>query len=30
MIRKGQVRNISGSEIRGQATFIVSVFDVAA
>src|ERR1700709_525460 len=30
MIRKGQVRNISGSDIRGQATFIASAFDVAA
>jgi transposase-like protein len=30
MIRKGQVRNISGFDIRGQATFIASVFDVAA
>jgi transposase-like protein len=30
MIRKGQVRNISGGDIRGQATFIAGLFDVAA
>jgi transposase-like protein len=30
IIRKGQVRNISGGDIRGQATFIAGLFDVAA
>ena len=30
MIRKGQIRNISGFDIRGQATFLASTFDVAA
>jgi transposase-like protein len=30
MIRKGQVRNISGSDIRAQATFIAGLFQVAA
>jgi transposase, IS6 family len=30
MIRKGQVRNISGGDIRGQATFVAGLFDIAA
>ena len=30
MIRKGQVRNIGGSDIRGQAEFIAGLFQVAA
>ena len=30
MIRKGQVRNISGGDIRGQASFVASVFEIAA
>jgi len=30
MIRKGQVRNINGSDIRGQATFIADLFGIAA
>ena len=30
MIRKGQVRNISGSDIRAQAEFIAGLFQVAA
>jgi hypothetical protein len=30
MMRKGQVRNISGSDIRAQATFIVGLFQVSA
>src|ERR1700720_1915496 len=30
MIRKRQVRNINGSDIRGQATFIADLFDSAA
>ena len=30
MIRKGQVRNIGGRDIRGQATLIASVFEIAA
>ena len=30
MMRKGQVRNISGSDIRAQATFIAGLFPVAA
>src|SRR5271165_136439 len=30
MIRKGQVRNINGSDIRGQATFIAGLFGIAA
>jgi transposase-like protein len=29
MIRKGQVRNIGGNEIGAQATFIVTLFDIA-
>jgi IS6 family transposase len=30
MIRKGQVRNIGGNDIRAQATFIATLFDIAA
>ncbi len=30
MIRKGQVRNISGNDIRAQAEFIAALFEVAA
>jgi transposase, IS6 family len=30
MIRKGQVRNISGRDIKAQARFIASLFEVAA
>ena len=30
MVRKGQVRNIGGSDIRAQATFITGLFEVAA
>jgi IS6 family transposase len=30
MMRKGQVRNISGNDIRAQATFIAGLFQVAA
>ena len=30
MIRKGQVRNIRGGDIRGQATFVASLFQVIA
>jgi IS6 family transposase len=30
MIRKGHVRNISGNDIRAQATFIAGLFQVAA
>jgi IS6 family transposase len=30
MIRKGQVRNIGGSDIRAQAKFIAGLFEVAA
>jgi IS6 family transposase len=30
MIRKGQVRNIGGSDIRAQAEFIAGLFQVAA
>jgi hypothetical protein len=30
MARKGQVRNISGNDIRAQATFIAGLFQVAA
>jgi len=30
MIRKGQVRNIGGSDIRGRAAFIADLFQVAA
>jgi hypothetical protein len=30
MLRKGQVRNISGNDIRAQATFIAGLFQVAA
>ena len=30
MIRKGQVRNIGGNDIRAQAVFIAGLFQVAA
>jgi len=30
MITKGQVRNISGDDIRAQAAFIAELFDIAA
>ena len=30
MIRKGQVRNIDGNDIRAQAAFIAELFQVAA
>jgi len=30
MIRKGQVRNIGGSDMRAQATFVASLFGIAA
>jgi transposase-like protein len=30
MVRKGQVRNIGGSDIRAQATFITGLFEMAA
>jgi hypothetical protein len=30
MIKKGQVRNISGGDIRAQAVFIAGLFQVAA
>ena len=30
MVRKGQVRNISGSDIKAQAEFIAELFQVAA
>ena len=30
MIRKGQVRNIDGRDIRAQAIFIAGIFDGAA
>ena len=30
MIRKGQVRNISGSDIGGQATFVAGLFAITA
>ena len=30
MVRKGQVRNIGGSDIRAQATFITRLFEMAA
>jgi len=30
MTRKGQVRNISGNDIRAQAEFIATLFEVAA
>jgi IS6 family transposase len=30
MIRKGQIRNIGGSDIRAQAEFIAGLFQVAA
>jgi len=30
MVRKGQVRNIGGSDTRAQATFITGLFEMAA
>ena len=30
MIKKGQVRNINGRDIKAQASFIASLFEVAA
>ncbi len=30
MIRKGQVKRLAGSDARGQATFVASLFGVAA
>jgi hypothetical protein len=30
MIRKGQVRNIGGSDMRTQATFVAGLFGIAA
>jgi transposase, IS6 family len=30
MIRKGQVKRLAGSDARGQATFIASLFQIAA
>ena len=30
MIRKGQVQNIGGNDIRAQAEFIAALFEVAA
>ena len=30
MIRKGQVHNIGGGDIRAQAAFVVGLFEVAA
>jgi transposase, IS6 family len=30
MIRKGQVQNIGGRDIRAQATFIAGLFKIAA
>jgi transposase-like protein len=30
MVKKGQVRNIGGSDIRAQATFITGLFEMAA
>jgi transposase, IS6 family len=30
MIRKGQVQNIGGRDIRAQATFIAELFQIAA
>jgi transposase, IS6 family len=30
MLRKGQVRNISGNDITAQATFIAGLFQIAA
>jgi hypothetical protein len=30
MIRKGQVQNISGSDIRAQVTFIAGLLQIAA
>ena len=30
MMRKGQVKRLAGSDARGQATFVVSLFQIAA
>ena len=30
MIRKGQVKRLAGSDVRGQATFVESLFGIAA
>jgi transposase-like protein len=30
MIRKGQVKRLGGSDTRGQATFVASLFQIAA
>jgi len=30
MIRKGQVKRLSGSDVRGQAKFVLSLFGIAA
>jgi hypothetical protein len=30
MIRKGQIRNIRGNDIRAQGTFIAGLFEMAA
>jgi hypothetical protein len=30
MVRKGQIRNISGNDIRAQAIFIAGLFQIAA
>jgi transposase-like protein len=30
MIRKGQVKRLAGSDARGQATFVASLFGIAA
>lgn len=30
MMRKGQVKRLAGSDIRGQATFVASLFQIAA
>jgi hypothetical protein len=30
MIRKGQVKRLSGSDARGQAMFVASLFQIAA
>jgi transposase-like protein len=30
MLRKGQVKRLAGSDVRGQATFVASLFGIAA
>ena len=30
MMRKGQVKRLAGSDVRGQATFVASLFQLAA